>query len=166
MIVSFDVNSERDDVFRVVLSSGKDAFFAADDVVPFSEIEIVEIDLERVRGVHPASIKVLTKIADGIANFFLQDERAVLYYYCDDAMDIPSGSSRHEDIWPQEYRSQLFSRMFQRHMSHHPQEEEIVDVTIQIMQGDRPILMHLISRAEHMRQVEMVKDYIMQNYGK
>lgn len=166
MVVTFDVNSEKADVFRVILSSGKDAFFAADNVVPLSDIEIVEIDLERVSGEHPATMKVLAKIADGIANFFNQDERAVLYYYCDDVLEIPSGNSRHAGIWPQEYLSQLFGRMFQRHISLHPPKEEIVDVEIQIMQGNRPIIMHLIARAKHMTYVERIKDYVVKNYGK
>lgn len=166
MVVSFEVCTDSNDTFRVVLSSGKDAFFTAAEAIPHSEIEIVEIDLERISGTRPATLKTLMKIAEGIADFFNQDDHVILYYYCDDTSDIPSGSSRHTDIWPQEYRSQLFSRMFQRQVVRHALEEDIVDVIIRIQQGDRPVIMHLIARAKHKHYVETLQAYIMHNYGK
>lgn len=52
MLISFDVQNDFGDVFRVSLSSGEDAYFATSDVIRDCDIdiEIVEIDLERIQG--------------------------------------------------------------------------------------------------------------------
>lgn len=164
MIVSFDISTETQDVFRVVLSSGEDCFFAGKDVYELldNKVEIVEIDLERISGNTPASINTLMKISEVIGNYFLQNNKAVLYYYCDDMNDIPVGNNR--GLWPQQYRSELFGRMFQRRVR--GMNSDIVDVIVLLQQESRPIYMHLIARSAHQKYIEALKDYIVSNYGK
>lgn len=166
MVVSFDVKTDTNDIFRVSLSSGEDAFFATEDVMQDAalDVEIIEIDLERIEGSHSADIKTLRVIADGIGRCFSQNSKAVLYYYCDE-LDLPVVSHHHEREWPQEYRSQLFSRMFQRYASK-AGIIDVVDMTVEIMQGDRPIFMHLIARECHRSSLEVLRNYIIKNYGK
>lgn len=166
MVVSFDVRTASNDVFRVSLSSGKDAFFATDDVMHESalDVEIIEIDLERIEGHHSADIRTLRAIADGIGRCFNQNSKAVLYYYCDE-LDLPIISRHHKGEWPQEYRSQLFSRMFQRYATE-AGVLDVIDMTVEIMQGDRPVFMHLIARECHRSSLEILKNYIITNYGK
>ena len=166
MKVSFCIKAETGDEYLVSLLSGDDAFFATNDVA-FSlgdEIEIVEIDLARVSGSNPTTAHTLSLISEGIARYFSMNEKAVLYYYCEDMADVPK-SSRKEDMWPQEYRSHLFSLMFQRYLLNHG-IQDIIDVTIVIEQGTRPLFMHLISRKEHSHYIERIKTYIIDNYGK
>lgn len=166
MKVSFSVKAETGDEYLVSLSSGDDAFFATDDVALNigEEIEIVEIDLERLSGNNPTTTHTLSLITEGIARYFSMNEKAVLYYYCEDMVDVPK-SSRKDDMWPQEYRSHLFSLMFQRYLLKHG-IVDVIDITLVIEQGNRPLYMHLISRKEHIRYIEKLKAYIVDNYGK
>ncbi len=166
MRVTFQVTSESNDVYQVTLSSGKDAFFATEDVCAqfCNDVEIVEIDLDRVSGNNPTSLQTLSLISEGIARYFSTNNKAVLYYYCDDLDDVPK-SSRKGDVWPQEYRSHLFSLMFQRYLLSQD-IKDVIDVTIMINQGQRPIYMHIIARKAHMHYINIVKTYIIDNYGK
>lgn len=166
MVISFDVKTETNDIFRVSLSSGEDAFFSSNDLMHevSLDVEIIEIDLERIKGNNSADIRALKVIADEIGRCFSQNHKAILYYYCDE-MELPIVSKHHEYEWPQEYRSQLFSRMFQRY-AQKAGVFDIIDMTIEIMQGDRPIVMHLIARECHRSCLDILKTYIIDNYGK
>lgn len=164
MRLFFDVESDSSDLFRIILSSGDDAFFVQEELfgVVGNEVEIVEIDLERIRGNNQANIKTLSLIAEGIATCFMQNKKAVLYYYCDDLSEVP-GQSKTHILSPQEYRSRLFANMFRRFFK---ANEDIRDIEIVINQGDRPLFMHIIARACHMPVVERLKDFVISNYGK
>lgn len=166
MRITFQVTSESNDVYQVTLSSGEDAFFATKDVCEqfCDEVEIVEIDLERISGDNPTTAQTLALISEGIARYFSMNEKAVLYYYCDDLAEVPK-SDRKQEIWPQEYRSQLFSLMFQRYLLKH-NIIDVIDVTLMIEQDVRPIFMHLIARKKHSHYLEIIKSYIIDNYGK
>lgn len=162
----FRVESPDGDVYQVTLSSGVDAFFATKDVCDelSNEFEIIEIDLDRISGEHSTTPYTLSLIAEGIGDYFLQNSKAILYYYCDDLADVPM-SDRKQDMWPQEYRSQLFSLMLRRYVITHS-IFDMIDEDVMLLQDTRPIYMHLIGRAEHKHFIEAVKQYIMTNYGK
>lgn len=168
MKIVFDVEALEGDVFRVILSSGDDAFFASERFFEAKgiDVDIVEIDLERVKGENPATLSVLRSIADGIGRCFMHNQRAVLYYYCDDMNDVPSIGVRNQGMWPQEYRSQLFGLMFRRYVEQNNLSEDIVDVSITIQQDARPLYMHLIARNKHVAYLEQLKEYIIENFGK
>lgn len=162
----FRVESPEGDTYEISLSSGVDAFFATQDVCKelSNEFEIVEIDLERLSGDNPTSPHTLSLITEQIGRFFLQNNKAILYYYCDDLAEVPK-SNRKQDMWPQEYRSQLFSIMLQRYVVSHS-VYDLIDENIMLDQGGSPIYMHLIGRAEHANYIQLVKQYILTNYGK
>ena len=166
MTFSFTVTSKTGDMYKVSLLSGDDAFFAKGDILNIvgENIEIVEIDLDRIKGNSQTDTAVLSKIADGIANYFISNEKVVLYYYCDDLAELPASPKRGE-MWPQEYRSMLFSLMFKRYLIRHD-ISDVIDVTIMIEQGPRPLLMHLIARKKHQKYLDLVRSYIIDNYGK
>lgn len=168
MVISFEINSGTEDSYRIILSSGEDAFFAQPDIIKElgNEVELVEIDLERTRGNNPTSIQTLYKIAEGIAKLFQQNEKAILYYYCDDLAEIPYVGSKHSSMWPQEYRSELFGRMFQRQVQLLSIQDELQDITVVIHQGDRPLYVHIIARKIHTQYIDVVKKYLTDNYGK
>lgn len=126
----------------------------------------MEIDLERISGTNPASMRTLGKIAEGIAHCFEQNEKAILYYFCDDMNEIPVIGRGKETMWPQEYRSALFSKMFQRHVTRNQHAVDIVDVAVVINQGGRPLYMHLIARVCHSKYIDKLKEYISDNYAK
>ena len=168
MVFSFNVIADTGDVFRVILSSGEDAFFATPEICSLlnNEIEIVEIDLERVTGSAPTSLKTLTKISEGIAHCFEQNKKAVLYYFCDDLSEVPSIGDSKIGMWPQEYRSLLFSRMFERYALNTSMEDSVTDVEVVIYEDTRPLYMHLIARTCHSRYIEALKAYITSRYSK
>lgn len=162
----FRVEAPEGDVYQISLASGLDAFFATEDVCAdlSSEFEIIEIDLERISGDTPTTPYTLSLITEEIGKYFLQNNKAILYYYCDDMADVPK-SGRKQDMWPQEYRSKLFSHMLQRYVVSHS-IFDMIDEDIMLEEGTRPIYMHLIGRAEHKHYIEVVKRYIITNYGK
>lgn len=168
MVVSFDIVTEEGDIFRVLLTSGEDAFFATPDIYATlgSDIEIVEIDLERISGSNPASLKTLGMISDGIFRCFKQNDKAILYYFCDDLNEIPVLGKGKEDVWPQEYRSMLFHRMFQRYVTLNNVSEDFVDVVVVINEDTRPLYMHFIARAKHLHYIELLKEFVYSNYSK
>ena len=69
-----------------------------------------------------------------IAGFLLDNENAILYFYCDDINEI---NRRNHDITPQKYRSRLFSRM-----------------------SDRDIYIHIISRESHLDYANIIRTTI------
>lgn len=166
MRFSFEVTSELGDLYAIHLTSGEDGFFVRQQIASLIDepIEIVEIDLERLSGNNSASMKTLQAIVTGIARFFRQNDRAVLYYYCDE-LDVEQMRKNKKDMWPQEYRSHLFEMLFQRYCQQH-QELDILDTKIVIYQSDRPLYMHIIARAEHSGYLAVIRDYIVSNYGK
>lgn len=168
MVISFDIVAEEGDVYRVLLSSGEDAFFGSSeiDVLVGQEVEIIEIDLERLSGCNPASLKTLWEISNSIFRCIKQNDKAVLFYFCDDMNEIPVIGKGKEDMWPQEYRSLLFHKMFQRYVMQNHVSEDYVDISVVINEDSRPLYMHFISRSEHVHYVNMLKEYISSNYSK
>lgn len=94
----FRVESPEGDIYQVTLSSGVDAFFATKDVCNelSDKFEIIEIDLDRISGDHPTTPYTLSLVAEGIGNYFLQNNKAILYYYCDDMADVPKSERKYE----------------------------------------------------------------------
>lgn len=165
MRISFDILTTSKDSYRVILSSGKDAFFATTDFVSLIDIDIdiVEIDLERLSGNKPTELKTLRLITTKIIKFIKQNKKTVLYYYCDDMSEIVGVTK--EILWPQEYRNRLFSLLFERFCKNIP-DLELKDVTIQINQVGRPLFMHLITRLEYVPILEKIRNFLLDNYGK
>ena len=166
MKISFDVFAEPNERYRVTLSSGDDTFFVNEDVLSMlgEDVEVVEVDLERISGKQTTSMKSLRLIADGIGRSFIQNTKSILYYYCDDLSEIPAGKTGHYR-WPQEYRNALFSLLFKRFAESHP-NLSISDYEIKIDEDGRPLYMHLVARKQHDYYIQKLKDYIAVNYGK
>ena len=87
---------------------------------------------------------------------FEENETVVLYFYCDDMHDIPR---RNTNISPQKFRSDLFTRMFERYISM-KHKTDIVNTPIIIQTEDRDIYIHLIAKNNHMSFVNTVKSII------
>lgn len=90
----------------------------------------MKVSFNVTSGDNPTTIQTLSLISEGIGRTFLMNPKAVLYYYCDDLAEVPK-SYRKDYMWPQEYRSHLFSIMFQRFMIKH-NALDIIDVTLMI----------------------------------
>lgn len=157
MEFSVSITSESDDEYRIILSP-----FNL-DVIPdkvrellADNIEIADITLDRIKGESPTNIDILLKISNVIGEVFDDNENLILYFYCDDMHDV---SRRDKILSPQKFRSDLFSRMFDRYIISNG-ITNIINTPIEI-KADRHIYIHLISRKCHLKYVTAIKNAIM-----
>lgn len=82
-------------------------------------IPIIDISIVLVNGeIEYNSFKTFSKFAN-IINDYLEQHNVILYYYCDTA-PIKMRMTRKENLSPQEFRSKLFSLIFeQRNLSNY-----------------------------------------------
>lgn len=123
--------------------------------------EIIDIVLERVTDVDQNkqnSFGTLSIIFTVIWNF-LEEHDVVLYFYCDDRHEI---LRKETFISPQEYRSKLFTSMFNRKVSN--MGSRYVNVPIILLSEEfdiqKKVFMHLIARGEHLDCLKLLKDEI------
>ena len=126
-------------------------------------VEIVEVILDRELGKGLAGMALLDNISSVIANLFIENKNAILFFYCDDLNEIPRCRTR--NISPQEYRSDLFSLMFERYVTKHG-IQSVHDVTIRINAIDHCLFFHFISRDEHMDLIDEIKEDFAATYSK
>lgn len=126
-------------------------------------IEIVEVILDRELGKGLAGMALLDNTSSVIANLFIENKNAILFFYCDDLNEIPRCRTR--NISPQEYRSDLFSLMFERYVTKHG-IQSVHDVTIRINAIDHCLFFHFISRDEHMDLIDEIKEDFAATYSK
>ena len=157
MDISVSINSKSEDEYRIILSP-----FNL-DIIPLEvreilgdSTEIADVTLERAKGDNPTDIGVLLKISNVIGEIFNDNENLILYFYCDDIHDILRRDKR---VTPQKFRSNLFSRMFEKYMLSNG-ITDIINTPIEI-KADRHIYIHLISRSIHLEYVKAIKDVIM-----
>jgi hypothetical protein len=125
-------------------------------------IEVLDIELERTKGLNVTSHKVLSKIEECIADVFLTHENAMICFFCDFISLIPSMK---KDMSVQEYRSCLFSRMFERYVTAHCIEG--VKNQIVIVKGvAEDYFAHIIAREEHIHYAKLIDDGIRKDFGK
>ena len=118
-------------------------------------IKILDITLERISGEQYTNSGILSKISTFIAVVLLDNENAMLYFYCDDVHDV---KRRDMEITPQKFRSDLFSAMFIRYVKA-KSLKDIVDTTITAY-ADRDIYIHIIARRRHKKQVDAIRSSI------
>lgn len=132
------------------------------DYLNKESIEIVEVLLDRVKGSDSTSIAILTEMTNIIHRLFVANENAILYFFCDDLNEIPNTD---KDIAPQEYRSRLFTAMFDRFVTRHG-IEGINNVSVCIDAIGRTEYLHFIVRNHHLKYVDFIRENIEQIYTK
>ena len=156
MDITFSICSGIEDEYRITLSPFEISLFP-DNLKPLLDgIELTDITLERMKGTNTTNLTILLKISNIIGEVFEENENVVLYFYCDDMHDIPR---RNTNISPQKFRSDLFTRMFERYISM-KHKIDIVNTPIIIQTEDRDIYIHLIAKNNHMSFVNTVKSII------
>lgn len=91
---------------------------------------------------------MLFAISDVLARFLDEHEDAVLCFYCDANTDV---RRNHKNMLPQEYRSKLFSRMFELYVNSHGLSGYI-NHGVEIVDPENPDdrqFAHFICRKEH-----------------
>ncbi|WP_314712332.1 hypothetical protein [Prevotella pallens] len=132
-----------------------------------NNLQIGEIIIERTAGKQYTCYKVLYQIATWLASIFAQHQGLILYYLCDDMNSIPNRNTKgkNKDLSPQEYRSRLFSKLFEGYKKSH-QVVGISDYPIIIEGEGYKKFIHLIARASHKKHVLNMSNYINAVWGK
>ena len=169
MDYSFYISTRGGDEYRIVLYDA-DVSILADpvrDLIFKQSVDISEIMIDRVRGGESTGQEVLHEITSRIADLFAGNPNLILYYSCDDMNPIPSRNTKgaNKDIPVQEYRSKLFSHMFDSYMYSH-QVSGISNTPIIIYGEGYAQYMHLIARNSHQAIVDLVKEDVIKGWGK
>jgi hypothetical protein len=135
------------------------------------KIDISELIIERISGDSTTGQEVLHDITGWVAEMFASNPNLIIYYSCDDMTPIPSRNknSDNRDMPVNEYRSRLFSHIFDTYMTSH-QVSGVINTPIQLDNYENGIgyslFFHFIARDIHSDIVEMLKADIKDVSGK
>lgn len=158
MDISFDINNEKGDQLRIALS-----YYDSETISAFSLDPCVlclvfyDVTLVRMHGDGHVDYHTLNMVSDTLARFLDENTDTVLCFYCDDLNDIERSNTT---ITPQEYRSRLFSKMFDRYVKTHHQTA-FINHCIKIIIDDTPRFAHFICRKEYESAVEALSALLM-----
>lgn len=150
------------DVYHITLSEDN-GVLSAEVVEALGNVHIAGIDLRRLFGKHVTSQMVLSALADVIADFFLKDEDVIICYYCDFINSIPNTSKN--TMPPQEYRSKLFEKMFQRYVKLHNLSHVRLSV-VEINGINEKYYFHVIYRENHSMLASMIGSDLRDGFSK
>ena len=142
MDISFDINNDKGDQIRVALS-----YYDTESLQAFTDdpltltLVFYDVTLVRISGEDAVGVKTLKAICDVLFRFLNDNDTAVLCFYCDDLTDV---ARHHMELTPQEYRSRLFSRMFDMYVKTND-ITEIVNYGIKIEDDNTPSFAHFLS---------------------
>ena len=153
------IQSETGDEYKLQFTSERSGIIAEEilDRINSEGIEVVEIGLGRSKGTAPTSPRVLVQIEQIIADFFFSHPNVVISFFCDFINFIPSMNRRKSNMTVQEYRSQLFSCMFERFITQH-HVSAIYNRVVTIQGVSEPYFFHIIARQEHLAFADMIAE--------
>ena len=169
MTYTFSITTRKGDEYRIMLIDADVSMLAKQvrDTLALNDIDISEIIIDRISGGESTAQEVLHAITGRIADLFADNANLILYYSCDDMNPIPSRNTRgaNKDLSVQEYRSKLFSHIFDSYMVSH-QVSGFSNTPI-IINGEGYVqFMHLIAREKHFAIVNRIKEDVIKGWGK
>lgn len=169
MNYSFFISTREGDEYRIMLSDA-DVYLLSEEVrnvLSENNIDVSEIIIDRIKGGQSTAQEVLHTITGRIADLFADNRNMILYYSCDDMNPIPSRNMKgaNRDLSVQEYRSKLFSYIFDSYMVSH-QVSGFSNTPIIITGEGYAQFMHLIARDKHKLIVNRIKDDVIKGWGK
>jgi hypothetical protein len=135
------------------------------------EIDISELIIERISGDSTTGQEVLHDITGWVVELFASNPNLIIYYSCDDMTPIPSRNknSDNKNMPVNEYRSRLFTHIFDSYMTSH-QVSGVINTPIQLDNYENGIgyslFFHFIAREIHSDIVELLKEDIRDVSGK
>ena len=156
------LSTDEGDVYHITLSEDT-ILFSQDTLKIINGVKVVGIDLRRLVGSSPTGHEMLAAIEKVIADFFLEYDNLMIFYYCDFLNPIPH--TKKTSMPPQEYRSNLFRLMFERYVSLH----DIDDVHLSVITAkgiDDTYYFHLIYRECHAHLAPVISQDIKEGYSK
>ena len=152
----------KDEIYHITLSEDN-RLLSAGTIDALNGITLIGIDLRRLAGNHVTNNNVLFAIEKTIADFFIERKDIMICYYCDFINPIPR--TLKNSMPPQEYRSRLFERMFQRYT--HLQHLEGVRLSVVEINGiNEKYYFHVIYRQEHSVMASIIGDDLKEGFGK
>ena len=157
------ITSESGDEYKLQFTTERSGIIADVllDLLVGNDIEVVEIGLARVKGQNVTSPLVLARIEESIANIMQRHRNVILSFFCDFIHVVPSKKK----ISVQEYRSRLFSAMFNRYVSQH-HLHDFCNHVVEVEGGSEPFFFHIIYRKEHEAFADMIADGYQKDFGK
>lgn len=169
MNFSFNIQTKEGDEYSIAVTDADITTLSEDIQKRLLEhkLQIGEIIICRNKGNKCTGSKVLHKIANELANLFAENQNLILYYFCDDINPIPNRNSKgqNKNLSPQEYRSKLFSELFDRYINSH-QVTGITDHIIILDGVGYKEFVHLIARSSHEEIVSALYNDIYAGWGK
>ncbi len=150
------------DVYHISLVEDE-GLLSTEALQAIGPVRLVGIELRRLAGRHTTSLDVLTALEQTIADFFLQKDDVIICYYCDFINPIPRTSKN--SMPPQEYRSRLFDRMFQRYTRHHGLRDVRLSV-VEINGVNEKYYFHVIYRERHSLLATIISTDLKEGFGK
>lgn len=134
------------------------------------KIDISELIIERISGESTTGQDILHDITGWVAELFASNPDLIIYYSCDDMTPIPSRNknSENKDMPVNEYRSKLFTHIFDSYMASH-QVSGVINTPIRLDNYENgmgySLFFHFIAREIHSDIVEMLKEDIKEVSG-
>ena len=154
--------SSTGDVYHITLSEDH-SVLSSEAIDALHDVNVVGIELRRLSGSNATGQEVLAAIEGTIAEFFVAHEKAIICYYCDFINPIPHTSKN--TMPPQEYRSRLFDKMFQRYSQQHG----ITDVRLSVVEINginEKYYFHVIYREAHSLLASMIGRDLKEGFDK
>ena len=159
--------------YRVLLTPANVGFLPDNiqKVLADNKIDISELIIERVSGESATGQAVLHDITGWVAGLFADNPNLIIFYSCDDMTPIPArnANSDNRSMPVNEYRSTLFTHIFDSYMKSH-QVSGVINTPIRLdnyMEGvGYSLFYHFIARDIHNDIVEMLKEDIKEVSGK
>lgn len=114
---------QRESEYRILLAPVDTSALSEDivDVLKERNIDVSELMIKRISGESTTNQDVLHDITGWVADIFANNTNLIIYYSCDDMNPIPSrnANSDNRNLPVNEYRSRLFTHIFDSYMSSH-----------------------------------------------
>lgn len=166
---SIILNSSSGDEYRIMLVDTPTEYLAEDirNLIHENSVDIKEIIIERINGGNVINQRILHQISNWLAECFIENPHMMLFYQCDDMNPIPSRNenSSHKRMSVQEYRSRLFSRLFNTYVSSH-HIQDVINYPIRIDGEGYSYFVHIIARLRHVNVVECIGEDVLKGFGK
>ena len=160
----FTICSESGDEYKLKFTTDRNGIIADAllDEINGVGIEVVEIALARVKGVNVTSGKVLAQIEKCIADLLNRYQNVVLTFFCDFISFLPATK---KNMPVQEYRSRLFTAMFERYIIHY-HIDDFCNNVVKVEGVAETFYFHVIYHKEHQKYAEMIAEGLQKDFGK
>ncbi len=157
------ITSESGDEYKLQFTTERSGIIADSILDQLNEngIEVVEIGLGRTKGLNVTSHFVLAQIEECIYDLMQKHRNVVFSFFCDFIHVVPSK----KNIPVQEYRSRLFSAMFDRFVSLH-HLEGLCNHVVVIDGVVEKFYFHIIYPKEYEAYADMISEGHQKDFGK